>query len=205
MDSTLPKSQVILSYQEFFNEETPENSLDLIKGLCKTTILGELAALNYFLKPKTTMYYDTTLKTQWKLLFQFSGSIKDLFKTLATRYQSFIVNDNDYPIIFSREGCLFAFEQVVHSDMKEIPEFTMEHSWPKFFRYIMAVNTEITKRTNYETEKVRSLEELNPQMLPLNELSINVNPLYTPYRRYRLIEYLSTHPQKGEYFKSYFG
>lgn len=204
MDTTLPKSQIILSYREFFNEEPPANPLDLIKDFCKTTILGEFAALNYFLKPKTTMYYDTSLKTQWKLLFQFSGSIEDLFKALASKYQSHIVSDYEYPIIFSREGCLFAFEQIVQSDMKEIPGFTMAHSWPNFFRYIMAINTEITRRTNYETVEARSLEELNPQMLPLNELSINVNPLYTPYRGHRMMEYLTAHPQLGEYFKNYF-
>lgn len=40
-------------------------------------------------------------------------------------------------------------------------------------------------------KEIINFETLNPKMLPLNELSLDTNPIYTPYRGYKLLEYLS--------------
>ena len=204
MDNTLPRGQSILSYQDFFNLEPPGDPLSLLKGMCKVTLLGEFSALNYVLKPKTTMYYDTSLKTQWKLLHYFSGSDEQLFLKLRTLYSARVLNSKSYPLIFTRQTCLFACEQIVNSDLNEVEEFTLEKSWLKLFQYILAVNSEITKQTNVVPDNPQSLEELNPQMLPLNELSIECNPLYTPFRGYHLLRFFAEHPELGQPFAEYF-
>ena len=150
------------------------------------------------------MHFDTTLQTQIDLLFYFSGSIEELFEENYRLYARHIFNKNDYPLIFTRQTCLYATEQIINSDMVEIQGFTMAHSWQKLFQYLLCVNFEITKQSNKISESPKSLEELSPKLLPLNELSISVNPLYTPFRGYKLFEYFSQHPNFSSSFTDYF-
>src|ERR1017187_514052 len=96
MIDTLPKNQGILKYEDFFNEAPPQNILGLIDNYCKATVLGEFAGLNYRLKPKNTMYYDTSLNTQIDLLFYFCGSNENLFNKYRKIYSNFIYNKNNY-------------------------------------------------------------------------------------------------------------
>lgn len=62
--NTLPKTQLILGYKEFFNSEAPSDRLSILNGICKRSIVAEFAGLNYRLKPKTSKFYDTSLATQ---------------------------------------------------------------------------------------------------------------------------------------------
>ena len=209
MIDTLPKNQVILKYEDFFNESPPEDPLSLIENYCKATVLGEFAGFNYKLKSKNTMYYDTSLEKQIDLLFYFCGSNQNLFDKYLKIYRKFIYNNNNYASIFTRQTCLYACEQIINSGLHQIDGFTMRHSWENLFRYLLAVNSEITKQSDEpakgrnDERKVFNLETLNPKLIPLNELSIDINPLYTPYRGYKLMEYLSNHAELGCYFKSY--
>ena len=207
---TLPKNQAVLKYEDFFNEAPPKSALTLIENYCKATVLGEFAGLNYRLKPKNTMYYDTSLNTQINLLFYFCGSNEDLFNKYRKLYSKFIYNKNNYSSIFTRQTCLYASEQIVNSDLKEIDGFTMKHSWEGLLLYLLAVNSEITKQSDKPSDidskenEVFNFETLNPKLIPLNELSIEVNPLYTPFRGHKLMEYLSNHLEFGSHFKTYF-
>jgi len=210
MVDTLPKNQAILKYEDFFNKAPPKNALDLIHNYCKATVLGEFAGLNYRLKPKNTMYYDTSLDTQINLLFYFCGSNEDLFNKYRKLYSRFIYNKNNYSSIFTRQTCLYASEQLVNSRLKEIEGFTMRYSWEGLLRYLLAVNSEITRQSDQPNDienkekEVFNFETLNPKLIPLNELSIEVNPLYTPFRGHKLMEYLSNHLEFGSHFKTYF-
>lgn len=210
MIDTLPKNQGILKYEDFFNEAPPQDALTLLVNFCKATVLGEFAGLNYRLKPKNTMYYDTSLNTQISLLFYFCGSNEDLFNKFRKIYSKFIYSKNNYSCIFTRQTCLYASEQIVNSDLKEIDGFNMQHSWENLFGYLLAVNSEITKQSDKSDDvdskekEVFNLETLNPKLIPLNELSIEVNPLYTPFRGHKLMEYLSNHLEFGRHFETYF-
>lgn len=204
MSSTLPKSQAILNYRDFFGVNQPENPLLLLEGFDRATILGEITGLNYRLKPKTTMYYDTSLKKQQSELFWFSGHNEQLFKKYYELFGRHIYGQKHYPLIFTRQTCLYAAEQIIHSSLSAVDGFTMEKAWVNLFEYLLTVNTEITKQTNQISDKPMSLEELGPRLLPLNELSIDVNPIYTPYRGHELLNFFSTHPELGPYFSEYF-
>ena len=95
MLSTLPKNHSILKYEDFFHEPPPNNPLDLLNNLCKATVLGEFAGLNYRLKPKDSMYYDTSLKTQVSLLHYFCGSNENLFNKYYAYYSKFILKAHE--------------------------------------------------------------------------------------------------------------
>ncbi|MBL0200738.1 MAG: hypothetical protein IPP81_11515 [Chitinophagaceae bacterium] len=55
-----------------------------------------------------------------------------------------------------------------------------------------------------ENDDLINFETLNPKMLPLNELNISADPIYTPYRGYRLLEYLSKNEDLKEELVKYF-
>lgn len=209
MINTLPKNQGILKYENFFNEPPPENILSLISDCCKTTLLGEFAYLNYKLKPKTTMYYDTSLNMQIYFLNHFCGYNPDLYDKYFKIFKKYIYSKKNYLIIFTRQTCLYASEQIINSSLEEIEGFTLKNSWEKLFCYLLAVNSMITLQTDEDVNdndesKTFNLETLNPKLVPLNELSIETNPIYTPYRGYKLLSYIFTNDVLGSDFRKYF-
>ena len=209
MINTLPKNQGILKYENFFNEPPPENILSLISDCCKTTLLGEFAYLNYKLKPKTTMYYDTSLNTQIYFLNHFCGYNRDLYDKYFKIFKKYIYSKKDYFIIFTRQTCLYASEQIINSTLEEIEGFTLKNSWEKLLCYLLAVNSMITHQTDEDfngndERKTFNLETLNPKLVPLNELSIETDPIYTPYRGYKLLSYIVNHDVLGSDFRKYF-
>jgi len=204
VSSALPKSQSILNYKDFYGVDQPENPMSLLKGFDRATVLAEFAALNYRLKPKTTMYYDTSLETQRKELFYFCGNNENLFRKYYPLFARHMVSEREYPLMFTRQTCLYAMEDIIHSDLQEVKEFSMRHAWPKMLEYLLTVNTATTRQTNEISEKPLSLEELSPRMMPLNELSLDINPLYTPFRGYHLLGFFAGHAELGPHFIEYF-
>lgn len=222
MIKTLPKSQLIISWRDVFGDPYTGNRLDLIGNGCKRVLLGELAGLNYRLKSKQINYQDTSLATQRKEVGYFAGSNPNVFRMYVNLVGKFLQNEKDYGLIFTRATCLFAIEEIVQSDLQIREDFTMRDFWPELFKYLLAVNQEITRLTeqeeeedeeNYgdneenegadEKESANSMEELNPKLIALNELSINTNSLYTILRGYYLLKYLSEHAQTGDHLKKY--
>jgi hypothetical protein len=209
MGKTIPISKSIIGYREIYSEDAPKNRIELLNGLCRNVVLGEIAGLKYRLKPKEGKYHDTSAKFQHDTLFYFCGSNKNLF----AKFDNIVKNYFNYKggIIFTRPLCLYAFEEIRNSNLPVIPKFTMRHSWELLLKYLLAVNNEITKLagaknldTYIEEKEVFNLETLNPKLLPLNELNIDIDPLYVAYRGYGLLEYLSRHIEMASLLKSYF-
>jgi len=204
--STIPKSQLILGYTEFFNTDPPGDRIAIVNKICKRNLIAELAGLNYRLKPKTSKYHDTSLDLQITELNYFCGDNDALFKSYSKVASRYTASKNDYPLIFTRQTCLFALEEILHSDLPVIENFSMSSVdiWESLLKYILAVNTTITRIEKAEGDEPVNFESLNPKMLPLNELSLNSDPIYIPFRGYKLMEYLDNHDEVGEYFKDYF-
>jgi hypothetical protein len=76
--------------------------------------------------------------------------------------------------------------------------------WDSILRYILAVNTSITEIQESGNDDPINFETLNPKTLPLNELSLNSDPIYIPFRGYKLLEYLHNHAEVEKYIKAYF-
>lgn len=207
MPRTIPKSQTIIGFKGLFNQKAPENRLNLIRTLCKSTILGEIAGLNYRIKPRDTVYQDYSLKTQQEQLLFMCGSNRYLFakyfRSLAPYWSD--PNSKHYPIIFSRQQCLFAAEEIIQSDLKDVEGFTMATHWEELLLYLLAVNDAITNMGGAEeNEQIPTIESLNIMMVPLNEAFVETYPLYTSFRGHKLLVYFSDNVMFRPHIESYF-
>ncbi|MCC6448429.1 MAG: hypothetical protein IT215_07075 [Chitinophagaceae bacterium] len=206
MVRTAPKAQLILDYKIYFGQEPPQNRISLIRHISKESILYEITALNYRLKPKDTVQIDTSLKTQVKELKYFTQTT-ELFNKYSKVAQQFTKSENDYPIIFNRQACLFAIEEIVNSEeMVNIENFTMAriNVWEAILQYLLAVNFAITQIKEEKDDNNSSFESLNPKLLPLNELFIEVDPFFTTYRGYWLIDYFLNKKEYSDEVRQYF-
>ena len=147
MTTIFPKPQLILDYKIFFNQDPPENRLDLIKDTPTEALLYELVGLNYRLKPKNEIHINDSLDFQAVTLEYFLKD-NDLFRKYAGVAEKYTKDKNDYPHIFTRQSCLFAIEELLNSNFVSNisnEEFgTLDH-WESIVKYLLSVNTEITK------------------------------------------------------------
>ena len=113
MKVKLPKSRAILGYHDLFGEE-PEGRLSLIQNICRTNLIAEISGLNYRLKPNNQLHNDYSVKTQDKELLYFSGEQQEIYERYGKMAQKFVRGPGDYPLLFTRQTCLFALEEIVN-------------------------------------------------------------------------------------------
>jgi hypothetical protein len=201
-----PKLKLILEYKHFFNSAPPVNRLDLISHIPKLLLLYEIAGLNYRLKPYNQLKYDLSLKTQADELAYFCPIDDELHKYYVQIASSHTKSKDDYPLIFNRAANLFAIEEILNSNgFPEPLNFDMKRVevWDGIFRYLLAVNSEIVKVKSLPPEET-TIENISASAIALNELMIEDNPFYIPFKGIRLIEYLSNHPIYGGELNKYF-
>ena len=206
MTITAPRPLLILDYHIYFGIKPPQNRISIIKHISKEHILYELAALNHRLKPKNKIHIDNSLETQVRELRYFTQT-QELFTKYSEIASSFTKSKDEYPIIFNRQACLFAIEEIINSgEMVTIPNFSMANAeiWEALINYLLATNYAITELKEIEDNRDTDFESLNPQLLPLNELAVDTDQLFTPFRGYWLITHLLHHPEFAEETKSYF-
>ncbi|UXP31588.1 hypothetical protein N6H18_14645 [Reichenbachiella agarivorans] len=206
MSIPAPKAQLILDYKFYFGVKPPNNRISLISHISKQSILYEIAALNYRLKPKNKISIDTSFETQVKELKYFTKT-KAMFNKYSSIAEDLTKDKENYPIIFNRQGCLFAIEEIVNStEMKEIDGFIMAkiEVWESIVKYFLAVNYAITRIKREKDDNNSNFESLNPKLLPLNELSIETDQIFTSYRGYWLIDYFLNQPDFSSELKGYF-
>lgn len=192
-----PKAQYILDHESFFGVRAPENRISIIKHISKRSILFEMSALNYRLAPKVKMKTDTSLKRQLEELKYFTQVDQDLYEFYYTTFQKYCKDESDYPLIFNRQACLFAMEEIVNSEeMLDIDNFVMDRTevWGNIMKYLLTVNQAITMPSELEeVEDSVVFEALNSKLIAFNELFLGNNQLMIPYRGYKLISYMQNH------------
>lgn len=195
MSSSLPSPQLILDFETFFGQTELEERLLLLQGLPKREIIAELAGLNYRLKPRDAVDYVSSYEQQVAELKTFLP-----FRELFLRYKRLFDGHNTQtinPVIFTRATCLFSIEEILKSDLVDIePDFVMNRQevWDAIFRYLLCVNTDIAKIKNPEQEEA-TFESVNAKILALNELLVPIDPIYFPYRGYKLLKYFHDSPE----------
>lgn len=201
---SLPTAQLTLEYETFFGEPTPVERIKLLDGMPKRELLAEISGLNYRLKPKDSIEYDNSYETQVRELKRFACH-KDLrLKYLKIFNEFYDKKNNMTAIIFSRQSCLFALEEISKSDLLDVDEkFEMSkiEVWDNIIKYILCVN-ECISRINESPGEI-TFEQLNAKLLPLNELSVAIDPLFLPYRGYSLLKYFAKHPILGPELENY--
>lgn len=187
---SVPKAQIVLGYKEVYNIDPPTDRLTLLKGIDRKHIITEIAGLNYQIKPKTKISFDYSEKFQLDQLEYFSPT-KEIYRLYKTSFEKYKSTANSAPVYFCRQGCLFALEEIINCDqIIKIEGFEMAKPevWEAILKYLLAVNTHITMYKK-QKEKIPGFEELNSQLLPLNELTIETDPFYTPFRGYWLMKH----------------
>lgn len=211
MTNLFPKPHILLDSEIFFGSKPAEDRISLIKHISKESILFEIVALNYRLKPKDSIRIDNSLETQIRELKYFTQN-EFLYNSYFNIYKKRIYSDKKYDIIFCRQSCIYAIEEIVTSkEMTHIEGFEMGHIeiWDAIVRYLLAVNyavSRISSKPNFSdnNEEKRTIEALNPKLIPLNELVVETNPIYTPYRGYWLLKHFEKHSEYGKYITEFF-
>lgn len=202
------KPQLILDFYHFYEENIPNNRLDILKGINRLDVLIELAGINYKLKPTKSIINDSSLSKQIEILDYFCINNDALFFQISKIAEKHTINKNHYPLIFTRQSCLFALEEIVQSDLEIIENFKMSDSknnaWEKLLKYLLAVNYEITKIEKSKEDEAINFETLNPKLMVLNEFALNSDPFNLPFRGIKLFNYLSNHPELSVYLDEYF-
>lgn len=214
MNVRIPTATAILGYHDLFGETLPQDRLSLIRGICRTQLIAEISGLNYRLKPKDRKFFDKSFDTQDRELTYFCGESKQLFDQYAPLIQKHI-SGNRYPLMFTRQTCLFALEEIICSDIEHIDGFTMENSWGNLLKYLLCVNSEIAwsgspkKMEKAESllseegkevkssEQVPNLEEISVKLLVLNELNVDTDQFYMSFRAFRFLDFLTSHADIG--------
>lgn len=224
MTLTLPKPQLILGYRDLFKEEPPNDRLMLLHGMDKETVLAEILRLNYTFRPWERMYQDTSFSTQSRELLYMCGENKELYNLYATRLTPFTKMQDDYSLLFTRQTCLFAAEEIIQSNLAHVPGFTMKDSWDALLRYLFAVNSTITDIRMEDEKKgdtlpgtsplvdepsetimtsISPFEDINKRTFTLNELSLDTNSVTLINRGLKLLEYLTRSSDIGVITTSY--
>lgn len=202
------KPQLILDFHHFYDEEIPLNRLEILNGVNKLDVLIELAGINYKLKPTKSIVNDSSLKKQIEILEYFCINNNKLFLKISKIANNYTENQHNFPLIFTRQSCLFALEEIVQCDLKVIPDYVMSdpnnNAWEKILKYILAVNFEITKIEKSEENEAISFENLNPKLMVLNEFGLNSDPFNLPFRGIKLLNYLNNHQELSIHIKDYF-
>ncbi len=201
-----PRAQLIVDYKSWFGIEPPINKISLINFISREHLLYELTALNYRLKPKDKIVIDSSLETQLKELKYFTMT-KELHSQYLFNFRKHTRSSKDYPIIFHRQGCLYGIEEIINSlEMQNTENFNMARIevWDAILKYLLAVNYEITYLKEEKDDNNVDFESLNPKMIPLNELTVETDQIFTPFRGYNLIKYYYDHPDFHEEVVKYF-
>ena len=203
--SSVPTSSVLIGYKDLFELKTKTQRIDLLKGVCKTHIIAELAGLNYRIKGYKNKILDTNFETQQDELFYFCGKNEIIYKKYAHILDLKIKGRKSF--IFSRQTCLFALEEISQLDLLIIPEFKMSDKishWESILLYILQVNDEVTKIDESLPNQPINFETLNPKLLPISELMIINDPFYIVYRGWNLLIYLTVNIETRSIVKNYF-
>lgn len=185
-----------------YDDKMPEDNLAFIRSFSKEHILFEIAALNYRLKPKFKLQYDDSWENQLVELKYFAKTdrIYNKIHSAATKHNR---GSKEFVTIFNRQACTYAIEQIINDqDFVTIPDFNMrrEEVWENIIKYFLVVNTIVSEIKEEKDEEEHSFETLNPRILPLNELIIASDPIFTPLRGLKLIEFI----QYEEYYEKEF-
>lgn len=183
-----------------YDDEMPDDNLAFIRSYSKEHILYEIAALNYSLKPKFKLQYNDSWEYQVTLLEKLSKT-KRIYNKIYTAALKHNRGSKEFVTIFNRQACTYAIEEIINDkNFITIPDFDMANEvvWENIIKYLLVVNTVISRIKDEKDEEEHNFETLNPRILPLNELMIASDPIFTSLRGLKLIEFL----KQEKYYKN---
>lgn len=211
--NSLPKSRSIIGYEDFFPDAPLANRMDLIRQISKSDLIAEISGMNYRLKPNDKKHTDYSLAGQDRELYYFCGGNQSLYRKYGRLARQFARGPEDHPLLFTRQTCLFALEEIIQSDIPNVENFSMRNSWEPLLQYLLAVNSEVARIRNDKREQTTedgdsditpdlqaaalTFEDINARIIVLNELNIGSDQLYLPYRSLQFLKFLTEHESLG--------
>ena len=74
-----------------------------------------------------------------------------------------------------------------------------EEVWDGIFRYILACNFYVTRVNENSQLKEKGFEQINADLLPLSDLSVEIDPILTFYKGIQLLNYFENNPAISEH------
>lgn len=204
----LPNPVTILRYSDVFNKKAPKDRLELIEHIPSTSILAELAGINNILKSRFDEFINYSQKTQVELIERyFRGTYSSIIYSAILRNTSIKPSNKkkNYPIVFTRQGCLLAIEEIIqqknNSQTYEPHSFSIE-DFNRFTEYYLLVNEDLFRPVNESVHSI--IENLNASIATLNEDSLTSDIFFTPLRGMLLLNYLNRKSEYSFLIKNYF-
>lgn len=204
------------TYKLCFGMSFPDNEINLIKHWDKNILLEYIIKINWRLLPALEVQVDNSMNTQIKLL---QNLIIDtnIIKKYVQKLDKYTTSKTDYPLIFIREGCLYAIEQIINCEnINTVSHFTPTTvDCENLLKYLLVINEKILEMGK-ETESQMSIileksknhtiqiEDFFAINLPLHERQTNINILWILYRANYMINYLMDSNKAKQYSKELF-
>lgn len=216
--NSIPKSRVVVGFHDFFANEPLPDRLSLIRAIGKKNLIGEISGLNYRLKPKDRTLNDYSVQSQDRELFYLCAGDQNMYKQYGDLARQFMRGPNDHPLLFTRQTCLFALEELLPSDIPDEGDWRQVGARDAFLKYLLAVNTvvaDIRKDNREETtddiasdvvlvanDQPLSFEDINARIIAFNELVTGSDQIFIPYRALSFLQFMTTHPDFGKFAKN---
>jgi hypothetical protein len=202
---TPPKLQLIVGYENIIGPIKNLDRISLIEAIPLRMLIYEIAGLNHRLKTNVMYLGEGHINIQYRELGYFSRAYEDKrYFNAIIKYSKHEKNKN--VMIFSRQSCAFALEEIINSDrFGEDFNYKMNfEDLDKIFRYLLAVNSELVKITGKPELNTSTFEHLNAKLLTSNELTLHTDLIYAPYRGYQLCNFLEKDDEFKNVFNEYF-
>lgn len=200
----LPTTNWIIGYKDIFGVDAPADRLSLVADISKDILIAELAGLNYRLKGRVAKEINTKFTTQAEELFYFCGKDQERYK----KYSSLLdyATKGKKSFVFTRQACLYGIEEIRKSAIPVIMDFSMrtQGAWESMLLYILCVNNAVTHIEEGNKDEPINFESLSPKLLPISELLLISDPLYSVYRGLILMDYLAENNDTKEHLTDYF-
>lgn len=207
---------IILKYSIFYNKPIPENPLRLLAYLPKNEIIVTISKINTLLQPQGYRNSDNSRETQIEclkaILLQDEKNSPIAYIKKFQYYSNHLSNLPNQYSLFTRGSCLYALNEILHSDSFLIENKT-QYTFDEricILDYLLVCNERILKFSNEEpVEKLKEqginfFEFFAFNQIPFNQYNISINSLTKLYKSAFFLKILMNDDSIKEHLVIYF-
>jgi len=189
-----------ITYQLVYNEEPPENPLDLLAGFDKKDLLVILASINNYPKRDLT-YHSISKKDQLFMIYWIIGeSLKSKAEEIQELVRIFLFDSKRDFVLFHRTASLVAMNQIL---LNEIPTGEKSLHPESIIKYYLAINSQLEKYQENNRTDDDEFMDIILTMIATNEYNAPFIPILQLFRGIKLVMYLRKHENYKEHFDGY--
>lgn len=187
----------LIKYSDFYNTQSIESALEIVKCIPKEELLTTIAAINAKLKPVFRSNFDDSRSTQIECLrLVFLDSKNHISNSNCKNFISKYIQTPKNYNLFSRVTCLYAFQDILSSSdfaKYERIEYTIGER-EKILKYLLAINESILLYDSEYNEGDKDrlgdsiFEYLMFKEIPHNQYYQTSNPINLFYKSWKLFK-----------------